>query len=73
LAASALREGVAPKGVKIPVTFLAKCKTALQMVAIAAELLVGSWAAWGLNANPEVLGPATTIAPSAFTLQTSVA
>ena len=61
-AVSALREGVAPKGVKIPVTFLAKCKTALQMVAIAAELLVGSWAAWGLNADPEVLGTATNIA-----------
>ena len=37
-------------------------KTALQMVAIAAELLVGSWAAWGLNADPEVLGTATNIA-----------
>ncbi len=61
-AVSALREGVAPKGVKIPVTFLAKCKTALQMVAIAAELLVGSWAAWGLNADPDVLGVATNIA-----------
>ena len=62
VAVSALREGVAPKGVKIPVTFLAKCKTALQMVAIAAELLVGSWAAWGLNADPDVLGVATNIA-----------
>jgi CDP-diacylglycerol--glycerol-3-phosphate 3-phosphatidyltransferase len=61
-AVSALREGAAPKGVKIPVTFLAKCKTALQMVAIAAELLVGSWAAWNLSANPDVLGVFTMIA-----------
>jgi CDP-diacylglycerol--glycerol-3-phosphate 3-phosphatidyltransferase len=61
-AVSALREGAAPKGVKIPVTFLAKCKTALQMVAIAAELLVGSWAAWNLSANPDVLGVVTMIA-----------
>ena len=61
-AVSALREGVAPKGVKIPVSLLAKWKTTLQMIAIAAELLVGSWAAWGLDANPEVLGVATNIA-----------
>jgi CDP-diacylglycerol--glycerol-3-phosphate 3-phosphatidyltransferase len=61
-AVSALREGAAPKGVKIPVILLAKWKTALQLVAIGAELLVGSWAAWDLPADPEVLGPATTIA-----------
>jgi CDP-diacylglycerol--glycerol-3-phosphate 3-phosphatidyltransferase len=63
-AVSALREGAAPKGVKIPVTMLAKWKTTLQMIAIAAELLVGSWAAWQLPSDPEVLGPATTIAHS---------
>jgi CDP-diacylglycerol--glycerol-3-phosphate 3-phosphatidyltransferase len=61
-AVSALREGAAPKGVKIPVTVLAKWKTALQLVAIAAELLVVSWAAWGLNSDPGVLGPATIAA-----------
>ena len=61
-AVSALREGVAPTGVKIPVSFLAKWKTALQMVAIGAELLVGSWAAWGLPSEPEVLGNATNTA-----------
>jgi CDP-diacylglycerol--glycerol-3-phosphate 3-phosphatidyltransferase len=61
-AVSALREGAAPKGVKIPVTVLAKWKTALQLIAIAAELLVVSWAAWGLNSDPGVLGPATIAA-----------
>ncbi len=61
-AVSALREGAAPKGIKIPVTMLAKWKTTLQLVAIAAELLVGSWAAWGLPTDPGVLGPATTAA-----------
>lgn len=61
-AVSALREGAAPKGVKIPVTLLAKWKTALQMVAIFAELLVGSWAAWSLPSDPGVLGPATMVA-----------
>ena len=61
-AVSALREGAAPKGVKIPVTVLAKWKTTLQMVAIFAELLTGSWAAWGLPSDPDVLGNATTVA-----------
>jgi CDP-diacylglycerol--glycerol-3-phosphate 3-phosphatidyltransferase len=61
-AVSALREGAAPKGIKIPVTMLAKWKTTLQMVAIFAELLAGSWAAWGLSSEPEVLGNATTVA-----------
>jgi CDP-diacylglycerol--glycerol-3-phosphate 3-phosphatidyltransferase len=61
-AVSALREGAAPKGIRIPVTWLAKWKTTLQLVAIAAELLVGSWAAWGLSADPGVLGPATVTA-----------
>jgi CDP-diacylglycerol--glycerol-3-phosphate 3-phosphatidyltransferase len=61
-AVSALREGAAPKGVKIPVTLLAKWKTALQLVAIAAELLVTTWGAWQLPTDPGVLGPATTTA-----------
>jgi len=61
-AVSALREGAAPKGVKIPVTFLAKWKTALQMVAVFAELLVECWGAWGLPSDPDVLGNATTVA-----------
>jgi CDP-diacylglycerol--glycerol-3-phosphate 3-phosphatidyltransferase len=61
-AVSALREGAAPKGIKIPVTLLAKWKTALQMTAIAAELLVTTWGAWQLPTDPGVLGPATTVA-----------
>ena len=58
-AVSALREGAAPKGVKIPVTVLAKWKTTLQLVAIFAEVLVGTWAAWPLPSEPSVLGPFT--------------
>jgi CDP-diacylglycerol--glycerol-3-phosphate 3-phosphatidyltransferase len=61
-AVSALREGAAPKGVKIPVTQLAKWKTTLQLVAIAAELLVTTWGAWQLPSDPGVLGPATMVA-----------
>jgi CDP-diacylglycerol--glycerol-3-phosphate 3-phosphatidyltransferase len=37
-AVSALREVLAPRGVKLPVTFLAKTKTTLQLVAIASIL-----------------------------------
>ena len=61
-AVSALREGAAPKGVKIPVTILAKWKTTLQLVAIFAEVLVQTWAAWGLPSDPAIQGPATTVA-----------
>lgn len=59
---SALREVAAGKGVSLPVTMLAKWKTTLQLVALAAELLVACWAAFNLTANPEVLGPMTMLA-----------
>lgn len=42
---SALREVLAPRGIKLPVTFLAKTKTALQLVAIAYLMLVLFWPA----------------------------
>jgi len=61
-AVSALREGAAPKGVKIPVTMLAKWKTTLQLVAIFAEVLVQTWAAWGLPSDPAIQTPATNVA-----------
>lgn len=35
---SGLREGVAPRGVRIPVTTLAKWKTTLQLIALACEM-----------------------------------
>lgn len=56
---SALREQGAGMGVKLPVTLLAKWKTTLQLVALAAELLVVSWPAWGLSDEPSVLRAAT--------------
>lgn len=59
---SALREVAAGKGVKLPVTLLAKWKTTLQLVALTAELLVACWAAFNLTADPAVLGPVTTLA-----------
>jgi CDP-diacylglycerol--glycerol-3-phosphate 3-phosphatidyltransferase len=45
---SALREVGAGKGVKLPVTLLAKWKTTLQLTALALELAVASWGAFGL-------------------------
>lgn len=59
---SALREQGAGMGVKLPVTLLAKWKTTLQLVALAAELLVVSWPAWPLTQDPAVLGVATNVA-----------
>jgi CDP-diacylglycerol--glycerol-3-phosphate 3-phosphatidyltransferase len=56
---SALREVAAAKGVRLPVTLLAKWKTTLQLTALGAELLVACWAAFGLPDDPAVLGPAT--------------
>jgi CDP-diacylglycerol--glycerol-3-phosphate 3-phosphatidyltransferase len=58
-AISALRESVAGRGIKLPVTLLAKWKTTIQLVAIGGELLVGSWSAWPLPSDPAVLGPFT--------------
>jgi CDP-diacylglycerol--glycerol-3-phosphate 3-phosphatidyltransferase len=59
---SALREVAAGKAVRLPVTMLAKWKTTLQLVALAAELLVASWAAFDLPADPAIQGPFTLFA-----------
>jgi len=45
---SALREVGAGKGIKLPVTLLAKWKTTLQLIALGGELLVACWGAFGL-------------------------
>ncbi len=57
---SALREVGAGKGIKLPVTALAKWKTTLQLIALGAELLVAAWGAFGLK--PGQLEFATTAA-----------
>ena len=59
---SALREVGGGRGIVFPVTKLAKWKTTLQLTALAAQLLVASWPAWGLENDPAVLNPATQIA-----------
>jgi CDP-diacylglycerol--glycerol-3-phosphate 3-phosphatidyltransferase len=60
-AVSALREVGAGKGIKLPVTLLAKWKTTLQLVAIGAELILVSWSAFGLPNDPAVFGPASLV------------
>lgn len=45
---SALREVGAGKGVKLPVTLLAKWKTTLQLTALTLELIVAAWGAFSL-------------------------
>src|SRR5687767_4325260 len=54
---SALREVGAGKGIKLPVTLLAKWKTTLQLTALALELAVASWGAFGLPEEAAFRGP----------------
>lgn len=63
---SALREVGAAKGVKLPVTMLAKWKTTLQLTALSAELLVASWGAFSLPDDPAILEPVTLAAHTLF-------
>src|SRR5580700_6119409 len=59
-AVSAMRGVLAPRGIKLPVTLLAKTKTALQIVALAACMALAFWPAWGLNVEVGVLRTAWT-------------
>jgi CDP-diacylglycerol--glycerol-3-phosphate 3-phosphatidyltransferase len=49
-AVSGLREVVAARGLKLPVTWLAKWKTTLQLVALAGLIVLFGWPAFGLPA-----------------------
>jgi CDP-diacylglycerol--glycerol-3-phosphate 3-phosphatidyltransferase len=70
---SALREVGAGKGVKLPVTMLAKWKTTLQMVALTGELVVAAWGAFPLlPQTPGVQGPVTIAVHTLFWLATLV-
>ena len=69
---SALREVGAGRGVKLPVTMLAKWKTTLQLTALAAELLVASWGAFGLPPEPAIEQPVTLFAHGLMWLATIV-
>ncbi|WP_374578425.1 CDP-diacylglycerol--glycerol-3-phosphate 3-phosphatidyltransferase [Phenylobacterium sp.] len=69
---SALREVGAGKGIKLPVTRLAKWKTTLQLTALAAEMVVASWGAFDLPSEPAVRDPATLVAHSLMWVATVV-
>ena len=58
---AAQRESTASRGIKLPVTLLAKWKTTIQLVAVGGELLVGTWAPWPLPSEPTVLEPVTLL------------
>jgi CDP-diacylglycerol--glycerol-3-phosphate 3-phosphatidyltransferase len=62
LAVSAMREVLAPRGIKLPVTFLAKIKTSLQLIALAALMFIWFWPAWGLSARIDHLKTALQLA-----------
>jgi CDP-diacylglycerol--glycerol-3-phosphate 3-phosphatidyltransferase len=72
LAVSALRETLAPRGLKLPVTLLAKWKTALQLVALAAQLFVPGWGFWGLPEDPGLAMKAMLTANVLLWLATAV-
>jgi CDP-diacylglycerol--glycerol-3-phosphate 3-phosphatidyltransferase len=52
---SAMRESLAPRGLKLPVTLFAKWKTTLQLVALALLLFLPLWSAIGLPADVQTL------------------
>lgn len=63
---SALRETTAAKGVTLPVTQLAKWKTAVQLIALALVLLVAAWPSFGLGMTPQDYAPVETAAYAAM-------
>jgi len=65
-AVSALREVLAPRGIKLPVTFLAKTKTTLQLIAITALMIVWYWPAWHIDARIDHLKLALEISELLF-------
>jgi CDP-diacylglycerol--glycerol-3-phosphate 3-phosphatidyltransferase len=71
-AVSALRETLAPKGLTLPVTLLAKWKTTLQLLALGAQLFVGGWIAWGLPREPVLAQRATMAADIVLWLAVAV-
>lgn len=71
-AVSALRETLAPKGLTLPVTLLAKWKTTLQLVGLAGQLFVGGWIAWGLPRDPAMAQKASLAADIVLWLAVAV-
>ncbi len=71
-AVSALREVLAPRGIKLPVTFMAKTKTTLQLLALGALMILWFWPAWRITVPLGVLQLAWIIAQMLLVLATAV-
>lgn len=71
-AVSALREVLAPRGIKLPVTLLAKSKTTLQLVALGALMFLTFWPVWGIDANIATLIKALQAAELLFAVAAGV-
>ena len=71
-AISALREVLAPRGVKLPVTFLAKTKTTVQLLALGGLMILAFWPVWGIDMTVEQLQTAWLWAEMLFILATLV-
>jgi CDP-diacylglycerol--glycerol-3-phosphate 3-phosphatidyltransferase len=52
----------AGRGVKLPVTLLAKWKTTFQLVALGAQMIVASWTAFALPADAAIFRAASLTA-----------
>ena len=63
---SSLRETAAARGVKLPVTGLAKWKTTVQLVALALILLIAAWPSFGFEMNPSLYEPTERVAYGAM-------
>ena len=71
-AVSALREVLAPRGIKLPVTQLAKIKTALQLVALGGLMVMEFWPVWRIDATIDVLKRALYAAEGLYGVATLV-
>lgn len=71
-AISAMRETLAPRGIKLPVTLLAKWKTTLQLVALAFELFVTGWVVWGFSESTPLFATMRTASFGLLWLATAV-
>jgi CDP-diacylglycerol--glycerol-3-phosphate 3-phosphatidyltransferase len=71
-AVSALRETLAPKGLTLPVTLLAKWKTTLQLIALGAQIFLVGWVAWGLPPDQALFRQALSTGDILLWLATAV-
>jgi CDP-diacylglycerol--glycerol-3-phosphate 3-phosphatidyltransferase len=71
-AVSALREVLAPRGIKLPVTFLAKTKTTLQLVSLGALMFLIMWPVWRIDAGMATLLQAFQLAEGLLAVATGV-